>query len=167
MNKQVTVTDEMVNACYNYPDRVPEGGKRLMRQTLERALLAGGYTVLHQYSADEASAPTVAEIEALQAYADWAWKMSRSSGLDLSVFDQANTTLARNLKESRGSPDAVFISNIATEREWELLYNWSYRMFGHIEVGGGQRPNHTWWVHITHSRMKAQGFEYPTKKEKQ
>ena len=163
--KRVTITDAMVDACYNYPGRVSEGGKRLMRQTIERALTAGGYEVLHQQIDD--SAPTVAEIQELQAYADWAWKMSRASGLCASIFDRANTRLYRPGKEGSPAPPAVFINNISTKREFDLLYHWSRRMFGSIDVGGGQRPDNTWWVRITPAKMSQQGFDYPTSKEKQ
>lgn len=38
LKQAVVVTDEMVEACYTHPERIPLPGKRLMKETLERAL---------------------------------------------------------------------------------------------------------------------------------
>lgn len=42
----IVVTDAMVDACYTYPERVPLPGRRLMRETLERALKAANLLVV-------------------------------------------------------------------------------------------------------------------------
>ena len=99
----------------------------------------------------------------LSEYGNWRWKMDRMAGLF------GTKTLARRNVEFRPSPghnnpDAVFINNIKTGREYDLLIGWARNYFGQCLVGGGHRPDDTWWVRIDHEEMKRRGLAFPVER---
>lgn len=104
------------------------------------------------------------KVKKLNEYGNWRWKMDRMAGLF------GTQTLARRNVQFRPSPDhnnpdAVFINNIQAQRSYELLTDWARNYFGSINVGGGQRPDDTWWVRIDHGAMKACGLAFPVEPE--